>query len=346
MSYPTNLLGWISFLLIPRLPRVVEKFIGDLFKKIPYRNNYLITLVLIIFILFPTAVFAFGPVDWGKQVISDWLYETVEAIAQEAYTGIHDFLLQPTSLSEYSVIKEVVECAQVIAGALLILVSLYEMIKIAGLSTIGGNEESPAGVIKNAIYAAFLIYFMPWSVDNLLIPANNFIMDSVSQISVHVTEDLFKASLNPAQIKEKAEKLSVAIVLMFLVYVIAVLILSIVAGIRYVEIIISLVISPFIAVNVGKGGDLVGVWIRETTAIIFTQCVHMLLLNFLFNFIGEFDFWGMLKATGVIVVMLRGPQVLRQFLYSSGSGGFAVGMAGQGGRLAAFKMMTKSLKPV
>ncbi|MBG9568421.1 conjugal transfer protein TrbL family protein [Brevibacillus agri] len=337
MNYPTTFWGWVSFLTLPRMPQSLSFLFWKLVTVLPIHRHrklfFFITLGMIL--IFPAV--AFAEFDFWKKITSfsiwGWISDLASDLAQEAYKGLTAAMFSPTDLSNYPNIQDAINMSRAVAGGLLTVAVAFEALQSVGLRATG-EGRSLSELARGTFLGAVLIFFLPWSVEHLFLPVNNYLLEAISNLGVGISAFqgllLFSVAANPE-----------GTILMFMVYSIFCLILAVVSGIRYVELVVCIVLSPIVAVSAARGGEAIGVWVRETTAIVFTQCVHLLMINLLFNFVGAADFWGFLKATGVIFVMLRGPQVLRQFLYSSGTGNALVNAAGSGGRLVAMKMMTK-----
>lgn len=338
LNYPTTFWGWVSFFTVPRFPKPFVFLLRKLVEIFPiHRHRKLFMLMALgLFLIFPAV--AFAEFDFWKKItnfsIWSWIGDLANDLAQEAYTGLTAALFSPTDLSNYPNIRDAVKIAQAVAGGLLGLAAVFEAAQSLGFRGAGGEEKSLEQIARGTIFGGFLIFFLPYSVEKLFIPINNYLLEAISHLGVGIETFqsllLFSVASAPG-----------GTILIFLGYAVMCLILAVISGIRYVEIVLCLVISPIVAVSAVRGGEAIGVWVRETTAIVFTQCVHLLLINLLFNFVGAADFWGFMKAIGVIVILIRGPQVLRQFLYSSGTGNTLVSAAGTGGRMVAMRLMTK-----
>lgn len=335
-----NILRWVTYLTIPRLPPSVTQLVYRLFSLIPYREHYRKFLIVGFVLLLPTVASAsvLNPiVDWGKQTVTTWIHELTVSLAGEAMKGLYDFLLQPTNVTEYSNVREFIRLAQTIAASLLAVAIVWEALQNVVFRSIDTNEKSLSELVKGGMISGFLIMFLPYAVTNILIPINNLFVEVILEVGIGI--DIFDRFLKIPPIDELLDSSGFLIVM--LIFVIAALLLSIIAAIRYVEIIVILILSPFVAISIARNGDALGIWVRETVAIVFTQTIHMILLNLLITFAASPSFWGYLKALGVIIVMLRGPQLLRQFLYSTGAGSVALSVAGSASRFVAMRMMIK-----
>jgi hypothetical protein len=134
-------------------------------------------------------------------------------------------------------------------------------------------------------------------------------------------------------------------ILLTLILVIGFFILGIAGGIRYIELIVVMLLAPIVSVSAVRNYDAINVWVRETVAIVFTQAIQLLLLKIMVASMMNLEgVQKILICIAILVVILRGPQVLRTFMYASGTGNAVVGAAGAAGRMQAMKIMMKSIK--
>ena len=115
----------------------------------------------------------------------------------------------------------------------------------------------------------------------------------------------------------------------------------IISAIRFIDIIISIIISPFVAISLVGDGDGVVNWCKDIFCIVFSQSVLILLLQLLLKIMADNqNLVGILLSIGCMAVMLRGPQVLRNYVYKTGTGGGVTGLAS----VVAMKSTVGSLK--
>lgn len=218
-----------------------------------------------------------------------------------------------------------------------------------------GDEVTIDGLIKRSIWASFLIFFLPFSFTYIMLPLNNYLCNAINVVGTKleladIGTKLHLGSLTGSivDIYKSIMKLSSLMITSIVVFAVCFIILAFVSFIRYVELIIAYIISYFVATSaVNQKGDAVEVWIKETLSIVFTQSLHIFLLKIMFEVMARTDGIVLLiGAISVIVVMIRGPHVVRKFCYSTGSGNTTVNTVGSAGRMAAMKYMLKSAKPI
>ena len=131
--------------------------------------------------------------------------------------------------------------------------------------------------------------------------------------------------------------------LMFLILIVAIFVLGIAGAIRYIETLIAILISPLVALSLINNSDGLQVWLRELIAIIFTQTIHFLILQILLSIIGGVENITLMivLSIGTIAVGLRGPQILRQYLYRTGTSSTLVSSLGSASRLGMMGLIVK-----
>jgi hypothetical protein len=131
--------------------------------------------------------------------------------------------------------------------------------------------------------------------------------------------------------------------IMFLILSIAIFVLGIAGAIRYIEAIIAILVSPLVALSLINNSDGLQVWLRELTAIVFTQTIHFLILQILLSIIGGVQNLTVMiiLSIGTIAVGLRGPQILRQYLYRTGTSSALVSSLGSASRLGMMSIIIK-----
>lgn len=277
-----------------------------------------------------------------KESIWGFITDLISDILSKAFSLIAELILQTNDIDKYFNYQRYLVVVQSIACALLVLFVVWEATKLQSGGVLPGHEKSFGTLVGQSIVAAALIFFLPWSVTNIFLKINNLVIKVLTDIGVNI--DVVNVI---AILKLGTDPLALGglIILMTLVLVIGLLGIGIASGIRFIEIIIIILISPIVAISALNNYDGIQVWVRETIAVVFTQCVQLLSLQLvmvaLTNMTGVMS---LLLSIGCVVVGLRGPKVLRQFLYSSGTGSALVGAAGAAGRMGAMKFMMKAVK--
>jgi len=278
----------------------------------------------------------------GKEIIWGFLYDLASDIASTAFELFTNFLINDTDLNKFFDINILVTYFQIIAGGLLIVFVAWEAFKQLSGGMIPTEEKSIGTLILQTVWAGFLIFFLPWSVTNIFLRLNNYLIKLIQSIGIRIVPNQsFNILLEPG-----LTTLGTTLILMMVILFVAFLILGIIAGIRYAELAIVTLVAPLVAVSAVNQGEAISVWVRETVSIVFTQVVHVILLQLLISSLGRMGvFFNYVISLGIVVVMLRGPKVIRTFIYSTGTGSATVAAVGAAGRMAAFKYMVSASMP-
>lgn len=274
------------------------------------------------------------------KMISDFATDTLNA----AIELIVDVVVKLSNIDQYFDTGRYLPYIYSIAGALLVLCVVKEALKIqSGIS----ENKSISNLATRIIVAGTSIYFLPWMVKNILIPANNILMELINSIGIEITVGKMMEILTSAILSGGA---SVAnfIVVIFTVWAVSLAIFSIAAGIRYAELILAILMAPIIATSFVKDGEGIAAWMMDTICLVFTQSIHLVLLQVLLQVnltAGNGSMIPLIISIGIVTVALRGPKVIKKYLYSSGVGGASVGAAGNAGRMAMMKFYMSKVKP-
>lgn len=224
---------------------------------------------------------------------------------------------------------------QVIAASLLIFLAIYEGVHRMGGTVLNNAEDtSLSSLIGRAMIATTGIYFLPHFMTTVLIPLNNWFVQFTYSLGTNLEtmqpNTFSNLLLNGFIAKEQAG----VSVFTALVMGVALLVVGIQSGIRYIQLIVCGLFAPFIAASYVKDGERVEIWFRETLSVVFTQGVQVLLLGIMIKVISNVNLVfnpaaRLLLIIGFLVVIIQGPQVLRTFLYSTGVGSAGTSLAGK-----------------
>ncbi len=261
------------------------------------------------------------------EIIQKFLSDLVIEILEGALDLIIQFIKTPSDINAYLPVGNFLAYIQVLAGALLILKVVWEV-----FGQITGNIPNVSGrsigrLVLQTLWAASLIFLLPLMVTDILIRINNYLMELVINIG--------GASMDIDIIRSTFITTSSFIILLSLAWAVAFLLLAIAGAIRYVELIIAILLAPIAALSVVRGNGTLITWASDTTAIVFTQTIHVLLLQLLALIVTKTSGVMMFFLSfGVMAVVLKGPQILRKYIYSSGTASKVMPVVGGMGRMA------------
>ena len=261
------------------------------------------------------------------EIIQKFLSDLIIEILEDAFNLIVQFIKTPSDINAYLPVGNFLGYIQILAGALLVLKVVWEV-----FGQITGNIPNVSGrsvgrLVLQTMWAASLIFLLPIVVIDILIKINNYLMELVISIT--------NVSMDISLIRSTFVTSSNFVLLLALAWAIAFFLLAIAGAIRYVELIIAILLAPTAALSVVRGNGALITWASDTVAIVFTQTIHVLLLQLLALIITNTPGIMMFPLSfGVMAVVLKGPQVLRKYIYSSGTGGKVMPVVGGIGRMA------------
>lgn len=255
--------------------------------------------------------------------VSEFILNLANDFLALGFDILTTFLLEFSDINKYIDINIFLVYSQAIACALLSATVSWNAFKTqSGGVFKGGNSLSV--LATKTIFAGAAIFFLPHLVMKILIPINNFTVKAISQLGKDytITTDSMLESI------QKLNSLGIGVLFGTLILSIAIIILSIISAIRYIDLILCIIISPLVALSIVEDGESLSTWGKETIAIVFTQSIHILLLQILMKIMIDVSGIPMLiLATGTVVVMIRGANILRTYTYNSGFTAGALSMS-------------------
>ena len=280
--------------------------------------------------------------DWISEIISGSFWKAVDTIVENALNYMYNFLsqviVQPTDPSKYITnFDQYLRGVQFFAGGLLVIFVIWSVFRqLSGVMYT--DEKSMGSYFIHITFAGALIYILPKSVTLVFLPINMALVNFIGSVGIDVS-----GIDNTMQTAWGAIMQTEFLKVMYLILIIAIFVLGIAGAIRYIETLIAILISPLVALSVINNSDGLQVWLRELIAIIFTQTIHFLILQILLSIIGGVENATLMivLSIGTIAVGLRGPQILRQYLYRTGTSSTLVSSLGSASRLGMMSLMVK-----
>ncbi|MED1205599.1 conjugal transfer protein TrbL family protein [Heyndrickxia acidicola] len=264
------------------------------------------------------------------EYLQDLIHTLVHDFANVAFNWLGIFMLKPTNFEKYHSIGTVYNFVFSLSTSLCIVFVAWSLIRIMLNHAAGVESRSIPEVLAKTIFAFVLSAAAPWLLKEVLLRLNNAI------VQYFLDQGLTTTAL------EKFTDIggvSITICLMALIIVILFLLL----GLQYIqrlgEYIIILVTSPLAAFSlITENFEIWSVWWREAISVIFSQAFQVALLWCILNLLTDtHKLQDYLFAIGLMVVVLKGPRMIRQFLYSTGTGKTAVGLAGGASKMTMYK---------
>jgi len=284
-------------------------------------------------------------IDWIKEIISSLIWDGIAGIGESlfdfTFKFINTLIIQPTEPDKYIAnFNQYLKGVQYFSGGLLVIFVILAVFRqISGVMY--QSEKSMGTYFIHVTIAGGLIYILPKVVTSVLLPLNNALINFIGSVGVDASriEDSLSSSGGWGAVIKETNIFAV----MSLVLTIALIALCITGAIRYIETLIAILIAPLVALSVINSSDGLQIWIREAVAIVFTQVVHFLILQILLSIMAGVDniVLVVILSIGAVAVGLRGPHIIRQYLYRTGTSSTLVASAGSAGRLGMMAMIFK-----
>lgn len=285
--------------------------------------GFLITLVLALSIATPA--FAEepgdGPLDCGTLAfgckIQSFVLGTAQDLIDGSLQGFKLFVIKPSEIIDNPTISDFYESTTDLFSAIVTVIFVYKLIELL----ITGDPES-RGSLKNGLarlgftfafsmafpkFFKWLLTFSNWVVTDLLDNGIEFKQFKLTD------EDVLNTSLKTSMMMV----LAVILAILFLVMLFQM-------TIRFAELAFAFVFSQlFIASNMSENFNMLPHFWRNLISIIFTQAVQVSMLYIMSNLFANVDIWqpkSIFLAIGFLFITVKTPTIMKEFMYSSGSG--------------------------
>lgn len=274
-------------------------------------------------------------VDKVYEVIIGLLNQLIDGVMTSFFELMTNFLLEQSDTTKYFDYTSYLNITQAIAIGLLLLSLINEALKQQAGAICTNEQKSVGTLIGQGIVSAVLIFVLPIMVNEFFIKINNGIVQSIagSGFDTSVLDKTNMLAITPI------DSFGMIAPILLLVISVGFLILAIMAAIRYVELVLAILIAPIVAVSYTRTKEAIKSWSTEIIALTFTQSIHVLLLHLISKIMLQAPTVATpVLVIGVLVVMIKGPKVLKNYLYSTGAVSGGVGAASTIAQVAmAFK---------
>lgn len=279
----------------------------------------------------------FNPVESFKQAIREWFSEIATEAASSAFEFLGTYVIAITDLDKIPSIRTLIEWSQMGAGILVMIFLMKRIIDALKGEALNEGEANFAEIVGSAAISMALIFATPYLIEKFMLTINNAVVKSITDLGIDVT--LGNQVIGMFAPDGELALASLHIILMILIWAVAFLIFSIAGAIRYVDLAVVMIMGPLAATAYTNRSEVYRTYWVEAVAVIFTQCIHVLLAYFMIQWASQGTLLGIVGSIAGAVVAIRGPKTLRQFLYTSGAGGAVTGA----GRFAFYKMMMRNV---
>lgn len=282
--------------------------------------------------------------------ITDWLYSTfVDGFFNKLLTECLNFalnfftelLLEFSEIDRYFQYKSVLSIIQVIAGVFLTYAVMFQGFKrLTGNYIFDGDSKPMSTIILQTSFAGMLIYLLPFILTVIILPCSKYITLAITSQGVALTNI-------PNEINAFSSGLTshfgiIGALISMLVLCISFIILGVMAGIRHIELLIALLISPIVAIQFVGKQDTIGLWAKEVISICLTQTIHIFIVQLMMAlFMNKYinPFITLSLFIGLIAVAVKGASILKQYMYSTGTGSALVGASGSATQMVTMRYL-------
>lgn len=302
-----------------------------------FKRKPILFVIVALTFLFPSAAHASWIGDKAIDAINSVLASIFEPIFDGMLLALNAILVNPTSMDGIPYVNDIKNGMVIIAICLLVTNVGFRGLMYMLTGTTGTNHAPMSDILGKAWISAILIAALPPILKDVLLPLNSYLMNWVQSIGVNFENGLLAMAFPVYN--------TLTNVIIFCVWLIAMVGLLWSNAVRVAELILLYFIGPLIAVSHSGRGEALQIWITQAVAVTFTQSLQYTLVGLSFNLMlaATYDWWTYLGGIGAVVLAIRGPQVIKQFLYSTGTAGGATSLAQQAAGTAIYRSMMKGV---
>lgn len=275
----------------------------------------------------------------ATEILQELIHPFVKYIADAAFAWLKIYMIQPTDFDKYGFIGDMHKWIFGISITLGILFLVYNMTKLLTQKMGGYNNRSGSEVIVKTVLGTIFASLSPFILNNVLLTINNAWVQFILDQGINVDTLTKFVSFPPTT--------NVVVMVAGLILTIMFLLLAIQYIVRLGEIMILFILAPLAALTfINEDMNIWPVWWREAVSVVFQQSFQITVLWLIFNLLGGAKSLNdYILAIALMVIVLKGPSVLRKFIYSTGTGRMAVGAAGGVGKAAMFRYAATKMIP-
>ncbi|MGD9678928.1 MAG: conjugal transfer protein TrbL family protein [Vulcanibacillus sp.] len=273
-----------------------------------------------------------------NSIILDW----VSSIFDYMFKIMYELVFHFERVDQYINYKPYLQFFMYFAGFLILVRIAFRFYKIQQGVDDTASFDSLQALFIDTIIGILLIFLLDDLIVKILMPINQKLIDGLiylfSSVSAGDYYNMIVSSLN-------SNNLTV-LILQLIIFTIGVIVISVQAGIRFVEILIGIITAPLIATHYIADKEKVYTWFNEMISIVFTQSLQVLLLLLMMTAsdsikVGISGYITTMIYIGFLFVAVKSPQILRQNVYKTGIGGAGVSALGQLGKYKVMRSLAK-----
>lgn len=227
--------------------------------------------------------------------------------------------------------------AQALAGTILVIKVLNEIIQTYIMYQYGDSDSDPMGVLVRTAQAAAVIATLP------------FIIEQVFTFGNKVAHDIAGLNVGSTSFSDFAYMVTAitasggsVIAIFCIVVIVLLLVVAIQAAIRGAELALMSVLGPIMALNLtANNRSIWGSWFKQLVIVCTSQALQIFMLDGSFSLLTNKSVsgGGLITVIGWLWVTVKTPKFLQQFAYSTGFTGAVGGTAKQAGTMYLMRRM-------
>lgn len=280
-----------------------------------------------------------GPLEFGCKVQSVFL-GWAQSVIDACLSGFKIFIIEPDQIINNGTISNFYDDTTSLFVSLVTVIFIYKLLELLIVGDPESRGSLKEGLVRLVFTFAFAYAFPTFF--KWLLTFNNWIVADLLDSGIKFEQ--FK--LTGDDIANTA--LSLWMLLIFaIIWAILFLILLFQMSIRFAELAFAFAFSPiFIASNLSDNFNMLPSFWRILLSTIFTQTVQISLICIMANMFANANIWEMktaLFAIGFLFLTVKSPNILKEYMYSTGSGKLFGGMGAKGTATLAKELIRRKL---
>lgn len=254
---------------------------------------------------------------------------------------LQKFVVDPDEILKDGHIKEYFDYFKEFSWTLLTIFFMFHVIRILATSITESNSEFKM-LLRKLVFTAAIMGSIPWIIESLLQMNNDFVEGMTGQ-EIYVSKLVGGLFLTAT-----ASLTTMVPIILVLTWAIIMLILAVQFTVRFAKIALLFIVGPLaVATNLNTEMNLFPVWWKDLLSTIFTQAVQILMFVLavkMFAGVTMDNLVDFLGATGFLILIIKTPSFMKEWIWSSGAGGMTQKAGGTAIRLAQRAIVRRGLK--
>ncbi|MGR9635281.1 conjugal transfer protein TrbL family protein [Bacillus cereus] len=254
----------------------------------------------------------------------DWIANLAQGAIAESVKLLKSFIVEPNTIIHNDVIGSYFYYIRNFSWTLMLVFFVYKTIEILAINS--QDPEDLKRLIRKVIVTGCLAGALSKGFEWLL-EMNNMIVKGLTETDFNFNNFIVNTPLS----KIEANTYIALYVILLLFMGILFLILAFQQTIRFGELAAAFLLGPIaVASNLNDEFNYFNSWLRNLYALIFTQSIQIFLVVVMVRMFAQADLTDIktvFAAAAMMFVIVKMPAVVKEYMYTSGSGRAATGMA-------------------